>query len=1175
MTRVLLPFLLAACLFAQEFRATINGRVTDSSGAAVPNAVVQVRNVDTNESATAVSDAQGDYTVPLLRPGSYAVSTEVAGFKKYVREGISLLVGQAATVNIALEVGNVTEAVTVTAEAALLETSKADRGAVIDNQKVTEFPLNARNPFMLSMLVAGVNFNGNQIYQRPFDNGAIADWSINGSQNRNNEFLLDGAPNNGQAGGNNIAYVPPVDSVQEFKIQTNSYDAQYGHTGGGIMNVSLKSGTNRPHGTIYEFARRDAWDANSFQNNSRGAARAGHYLDQYGFQIEGPVYIPKLYNGRDKTFFMFNFEGYREGTPGPLNLSVPEPEMLQGDFSNLVDAQGRKITIYDPATGRDVNGTWVREAFPNNVIPAHRIHPIAQKVLSYMPKPNTRTPGVDYSLQNLFIPGGEHVQLDGFHNIVAKIDQNVGDRHRFFFRHANNERFQERTENGIQGGVAHNGYYRHKRVNFSQVFDWVSTLRPNLVFNWRISFNRFREENSVAGNDNFDITTLGFPASLGAIIPKEPHFGRYDFSGYVSLGRYPTRNITNNLALHPTMTWIKGGHAIKAGVDMRWIQYLTQNFGNPFQLTADKGFTQREWNRADALSGNSIASFLLGTPSGGNSDNNLFPIFLYKYYAPYIQDDWKVSRRLTLNLGLRWDFNVAPNERYNRMNRSFDAEAVNSIDRLIDRTRFPGFPTVRGTLLFAGVGGVPETATDLYKKAIQPRVGAAFQVTDKLVARGGWGRYYLNPNNDYLQTNGFSQATSLVSSPDGGRTPYPNLLDNPFPQGILQPPGAVLGDLTFLGRGFNFVNPDFIVPHVNQFSFGLQYELPFRASIEASYVGSRTKNLQTSRAFNTYDLAFRQRCNLMEGGNPAYCDERLPNPFFGLEPFRGTGHFTNTTLARSALAQPFPQFGGLNELTRNDGAIWYNAFQLSFETRRTGGLNLIATYTLSKMIERSGFNDVQQNVMQQGLYTWDRPHRVVVGSVYQLPFGPGKKWLNGTHGFWSRLIGGWENTVIFQWQSGRPWDLPSNVLYLKEAKVDDIDWDAPRVYGVTPCVARWNDNGTITMQPFSTAAGCTDYNFLITPRFAPRFTSFRDGRLRLHTAPTADISLNKMTRITESTSLQFRAEAFNAFNTYVFYNAGFNNNPESANFGSVDPGTAAFGATNYPRYIQLAVKFIW
>src|SRR6516225_7536574 len=295
----LFPFLLVA----QEFRATATGRVTDPSGASVPNAVVQARNLSTNEVATATTDALGNFTIPFLKPATYNISVEAAGFKKTTQENLLLNVGQTATVNLMLELGGVDESVSVEAEVPLLETAKADRGLVIDSQRVHELPLNARNPFMLSILSAGVNFNGNIIYQRPFDNGAIADWTISGGLDRQNEFLLDGAPNNAQAGGNNIALVPPVDSVQEFKIQTNSYDSQYGKSSGGSVNVLLKGGTNRLHGTAYEFARRNAWDANSFQNNAAGIPKVAHFLDQYGGSIGGPIFFPKLYNGKDKSFF--------------------------------------------------------------------------------------------------------------------------------------------------------------------------------------------------------------------------------------------------------------------------------------------------------------------------------------------------------------------------------------------------------------------------------------------------------------------------------------------------------------------------------------------------------------------------------------------------------------------------------------------------------------------------------------------------------------------------------------------------------------------------------------------------------------------------------------------------------------------------------------------------------
>src|SRR4051812_41094860 len=350
---------------AQEFRATVKGQIADTSGAALPGATVTVQNQDTNEIATAVANTDGAYTIPFLRPGLYTLTVEMSGFQKSIRKDMRLEVSQVATVNVQLGVG-LTETVNVSSEAPLLETSRADRGTVIDSARIAELPLQSRSPMALAVLVAGVNYNAQAIYLRPFDNGALADWSTNGGQNRNNEFLLDGVPNNANQDGNNIAYVPPAEAVQEFKVATNSYDAQYGRTAGGVVNMSLKSGTNTFHGVGYEFYRRKWLDANSFFLNARNSPKADHYLDQYGFSVDGPIMLPKLYNGKNKTFFLFVGEKYREGTPAPQVNTTPTDAMKNGDFSDYRDTAGNLIPIFDPATGRDVNGTWVRDPFPGN-----------------------------------------------------------------------------------------------------------------------------------------------------------------------------------------------------------------------------------------------------------------------------------------------------------------------------------------------------------------------------------------------------------------------------------------------------------------------------------------------------------------------------------------------------------------------------------------------------------------------------------------------------------------------------------------------------------------------------------------------------------------------------------------------------------------------------------------
>ena len=421
---------LAGTAGAQEFRATVKGTVADTSQAALPGATVTVTNQDTNEVATATTNNEGTYTIPFLRPGNYTVTVEMSGFQKNTRTNMRLSVGQTAEINVQLGVG-LTETVNVTSEAPLLETSRADRGTVIDSARIAELPLQSRSPMALAVLVAGVNYNAQAIYLRPFDNGALAAWSMNGGQSSNNEFLLDGAPNNANQGGNNIAYVPPAEAVGEMKISTNSYDAQYGRTAGGVVNVSLKSGTNSFHGVVYDFMRRKALAANSFLLNSRSRPKTDQYIDQYGFSVDGPIW-------KNKTFFLFTGEKYREGTPAPLFSTVPTAAMKNGDFSGLVDASGSLIVIYDPATGRDVNGVWTRDPFPGNIIPADRINPTARAIMQYWPDPNGTTAGVAPWQQNL--QWAEHFNKDLFWNWVGKVDHNFGANDRAFFRWGENER---------------------------------------------------------------------------------------------------------------------------------------------------------------------------------------------------------------------------------------------------------------------------------------------------------------------------------------------------------------------------------------------------------------------------------------------------------------------------------------------------------------------------------------------------------------------------------------------------------------------------------------------------------------------------------------------------------------------------------------------------------------
>ncbi len=1192
----------------------------------MPGAKIEATSVQTGQTTNATSDAAGAYTIPFLRPGSYDVTATATGFKQFVKKGVMLEAAKVAGVDISLEVGASTQSIEVSAGAVMLETQSASRSGIVNTTQVSELPLNARNPFMLGAMMSGVTFNGAAIWQRPFDNGAIAQWSINGGRDSSSEYYLDGASNGGQMGNNNIALVPSVDAVQEFNVMTNIYNAEYGHTGSGIMNVVLKSGGSQHHGAAYEFMRRTPLDANTFQNNAIGKPKPTHYLDQYGFEADGPVLVPRLLrkDGAVKLFYMGALELYREGTPNPLNVSYPMPEMRTGDFSKLTDANGLPITIYDPSTATyDANGNTVaaRQPFPGNVIPQSRINPIAAAVTKYMPLPNRASPpGFRYANSDLSIP--DYFDKDKFYNLALKFDWNFGDKHRAYFRHASNDRTEDRASNGIDNKPGTDGQQPFQRINDAYVVDWVGTISPTFILNARASFNRFIEKGFGRANEGFDLTTLGISKSLLSQLPSPVYFGRWDFQdGYNSLGRSQSNNYTNTYETQFSATKVAGSHTIKAGVDMRQINYEQQNTGNILQFRGDTTWTANAWTSANPNSGDGYASFLLGLGSG-SSNYPLFPWWKQLYVAPYVNDDWKVTRRLSLQLGLRWDFLSPQYEKWARQTAWFDPNVASPVASAVAANVaalgssipasvapiYAGMANLKGGLTFAGVGGLGHNPFPWDKNNIQPRVGFAYQLRDKLVLRGGFGEYISNPNNNYQQTSGFSTSTDIVNSLDGGRTPIANILSNPYPTGIQVPTGSSLGAATFVGKNPNWFDPGFVDPSVWQFSIGFQYQTTADSTLDVSYVGSRSYNLNMQADYNIPSLAVRKSCNLLEGGNPSVCKASYPNPFKGIPAFNGTSYYTANTISYSDLVRPFPQFPGLLEqYGRNDSWITYNSLQINYNWRTRRGLNLIANYTLAKQIEEWGLNDPYTNTYQDGPYYLDRPQTVKINAVYDLPFGTGQHFGSGTHGFLNRLISGWEWSNTFTWGlSGYPANLPGlsagssstccNAIILKDPRdpVKDaggnfvggydgtVNWKAYQVREWNPCVLKQYDDGHIAPTPASLGLGCgTDfsnnwgnYAWLETASYAPRYTPYRSGNIRVNAPIYLDASMLKRTRINERLSFQVGFEAFNILNHNYFGRDNISTSLESTNFGSVIPATVST-QNILPRQIQVRFKFFW
>lgn len=600
---------------------------------------------------------------------------------------------------------------------------------------------------------------------------------------------------------------------------------------------------------------------------------------------------------------------------------------------------------------------------------------------------------------------------------------------------------------------------------------------------------------------------------------------------------------------------MRGKHTIKTGLDYRVTQYTQLRpgaAGGTFSF--DLGFTRRDYLVQDAASGVGMASFLLGYAGSGAVANVAEPYWQWIYYAPWIQDDFKVTRRLTLNLGFRWDLNMPPTERFDRINRGFFADEINPISNRIDRTRFPGFQ-VKGGIGFAGLNGQPRSPYDTDRNNFQPRIGGAYQLTDKMVLRGGWGIFFLNPTARG-NLNGFSQNTPYIASLDAGQTPA-NTFSNPFPAGILQSPGSALGAATFLGQGPTFTDPGSRTPYVHQFSFGIQRQLPGNTLVDVAYVGSRTRAATVSKGVNEISVESLALGDITKGGNPNYLNEQVPNPFAGLIP--GTG-LNNATVSRQQLLRPFPQFTGFSMQERNDGQIWYNSMQLTITKRYSRGLGFTGSYTLSKNIQALDYLNAQDAAPTRTLTDWDRTHRLVLAPSYELPFGPGRSLLHGNNPVVSRIVGGWQFVMTTTIQSGDPMSIPGNVYLLGDPRLEHPTWDRLFKTGVIDV------NGTIkNVLPGEQPV------YAIRPNFTRRTTPLRYGNIRNQWATTYDASLIKNTVVREGIKLQLRIDAFNALNTPVF-SSDPNLDPTSPNFGKIFRDV---GQANFPRNVQLGSRLVF
>lgn len=1123
--------LLPTCM-GQGDRGLVGGVVRDASGAVIAGAVISAVQTSTNTTTRAQTTAQGIYALGLLQPGTYRISAEHQGFKRAEQNDILVRVNDRLAVDFQLELGSVSERVQVEATAGLLETSSASIGVVIDQRRIQDLPLVHGNPLMLQFLAPGVMFNGNPAFTRPFD-GAAGVSSVNGAQQGGMGFQLDGVPNQGEVKG--PAYQPSVEFIQEYRVETAGYDASQGNASAGWVNISLKSGSNDFHGSAYVYYQNKALNANTFFNNIAGQPKANYAFNRPGASLGGPIV-------RNKTFFFFGFERIKHNLPYPQLHTVPLPAQKNGDFSQLL-ALGPSYQIYDPLTTTPIgNGRYQRQPFPNNIIPSNRISDIGRKVAGFYPEPNQ--PGSADGGNNFNF--GQGIEPDRYYSISTRVDHTISAAQRFFGRVVLSRRVDGPYRDYFPDVTGNNYISKNRGV----AFDYVNTLSPSTVLNLRYGYTRYYVTHDPE-TMGFDATSLGLPESLSnAINPAAaamPYFSPSGYSAFLSEaidGRFYDTHTLGGSVSHTV-----GKHLIRAGAEYRSYRFNTYNYrwGSGY-FTFGNAYVNGPFDNSPlAPRGQGLAALLLGLPSGGYLDTTDSFAGKNSYSSVYLHDEWKISRKLSLNLGLRYEIETAGVERFDRSVRGFDSDATSPIaaaaQAAYSRDPIPEIGAnqfrVNGGLQFAGANGNPRSLWDAPNKNFMPRIGFAYSLNQSTVVRGGYGIYfdYFGVTSGWspIQT-GYDQQTQIVPSLDNGVT-YQATLANPFPDGFQRPAGNSQGLGTFLGRNVSFFLTDPRGPYNQKWSFGAQRQLGSSWLLDLTYVGSRGTNLRVTRDLNGIPNQYLSTSPVRDQAVVNQLSRAVPNPFAGLIP--GTS-FNATTIGASQLLRPYPQFSGVSTVT-NDGFSWYHALQAHVQRRFGQGYTVMGSWTWSKNMEAIGYLNAADPRPERVIAASDRTHRLALNGIYELPFGKGRRFVSS--GIAGRALEGWQITGVYQLQSGAPLGFGNFIFYGDSSQIVLGGGERTR--------ERWFNTAGFETDPARQLAS----NLRVQPT---RFSGLRSDALNY-----LDLSAIKKTHVTERVTVDFRAEFTNALNHTVF-NAP-DTNPASRTFGVVTSAVAV------PRTVQFGI----
>lgn len=1223
---------------AQTITATLNGTISDEAGAVVMNAKVTITAVSTSQAKVVTTDSEGRYSVPFLQPGGYSVTVEAQGFAKTVRSGLNLEVAQTATLDIKLKVGSAAETVEVKSDAPLLVTDTSALESTIENKLIEDLPSAQRSTLAFINMTPGVidagfalaqgeNLNTNGNAQGPIGspgnrNFFDSSFTVGGGQNSTNDVLLDGVSNT-VGDFNGVAVNPPPDSVREFKVFSGAFSAEYGRSGGGVVNMITKAGAQKFHGALYEYFQNGGLNANGYQRNRSGQLANGLNVlpripikrNQFGAAIGGPVWLPKKifgpmgYENPEKTFFFFNYEGRRERNPFSRQLTMPTAKMRKGDFSELLtgatragqtDTDGAASLfgqLYNPY-GALVNSK--RQAFAGNRLDTLPVcagsartgaclDPVALEMLKYLPPPNQ--PGL---ADNYVVSDVAKFSRDLY---AIRVDQTVSEKHNFFGRYSRENRFQ--AEPNFLGSVATNS--RVIVDNFHNfTFNDVYSITPTVINNARYGYTRARAH-QTPNSEGFDPGLLGFPSyilntsPIGAfpILSFEAGAqgqGRPSEITGGQIGGSGNNQPRDTQTIADSVTWLKGAHSFKFGGEYRLIRFFAFQFNNPagtynFARSQTRGPNPNVTPSNILETGSSFASFLLGIPSSASKEQ-VTPITIYHhYYAGFVQDDWKATRNLTLNLGLRWDYETGTGETHGLIS-NFDPDAASHLagrvtaptDPIVRALR-PNFTNLKGLISF------PDgPQTEYPKKRFAPRIGLAYRLGEKTVLRAGYGVFFVPYSVEQTSAIGNVFSVSAVQAFDNGQVRQPGttaaptiFLSNPYPNGITAPPGSSLGPDTLIGQSPVLVEPFRKNSYVQQWNFVVSRQLAKSLVLDVAYSGShgvrlpyRTLNInQIPSEYLDYAKAHFSEARDVNGvaatSVSQFFSQSVANPFFGLITNPNSALRT-ATVTRAQLLKQYPQYDNPSIFNGHFGASKYHSLQVKLEKRFSGGLSANASYVWGKLIDigRNGNNnsgtatsveDAFDLAGEYSISSLDVPHRFVASFSYELPFGRRKAFGKDWNSVVNALAGGWQISGTATRQSGSPLSISAAGIGLSFATrrpdrlAGDGSFDDAR------------DRARAGQTWFNTAVFAQPADFTLGNAARNYSDVRRDGYRNM------DLSVLKNFLWDEGRQkIQFRGEFINAFNLVVFGTPGTAVN-DPANFGIVRT------QGNQPRLIQLVLRY--